>query len=46
MRIYKGLQSLGYTQIETVIDKLDEYTIFINSVKEIENFLTDISVAK
>ena len=31
--IYKGLQSLGYKQIETVIDKLDEYTIFINSVK-------------
>ena len=31
--ILEGLQSLGYSQIETVIDKLDEYTIFINSVK-------------
>ena len=31
--ILKDLIDLGYRDIESVIDKLDEYTIFINSVK-------------
>ena len=31
--ILKDLIDLGYRDIESVIDKLDEYTIFINSIK-------------
>jgi hypothetical protein len=31
--ILKDLMSLGYSDIKVVFDKLDEYTIYINSVK-------------